>query len=138
MFVDTHAHLDFPDYDGDKEEVIRRAREAGIFHIIDVGIDVLNMQQPRAYGIEELGRRFAGKVCFLTTADIQATMPSGDAERIRHEVRQLVECWSTRDGGLIVFNYGFDEAIGTTPEATRLMFKEFERLMYHWSQQPSP
>jgi TatD DNase family protein len=39
MFVDTHAHLDFPDYDGDREEVIRRAREAGIFHIIDVGID---------------------------------------------------------------------------------------------------
>jgi hypothetical protein len=93
------------------------------------GVDVLNLQQPRTYGIEELGRDFAGKVCFLTTADIQATMPSGDLERIRAEVRQLVEHWSRPQGGLIVFNYGFDESIGTTPEATRAMFDEFRRLM---------
>ena len=103
-------------------------------YFIDVGVDVLNMQQPRAYGIETLGRQFAGKVCFLTTADIQATMPSGDLERIRSEVRELVENWSTPDGGLIVFNYGFDEAIGTTAEATAAMFHEFKRLMYRRSE----
>lgn len=103
-------------------------------YFIEMGADVLNMQQPQAYGIEELGRQFAGKVCFLTTADIQATMPSGDPEKIRNEVRQLVENWSTPDGGFIVFNYGFDEAIGTTPQATELMFQEFKRLMYRWSE----
>jgi len=102
-------------------------------YFIDLGVDVLNLQQPRAYGIEELGRRFAGKVCFLTTADIQATMPGGDREAIRREVRQLVESWSTPEGGFIVFNYGFDEAIGTTREATETMFEEFGRLMYRWS-----
>ena len=98
-------------------------------YFIDLAMDVLNMQQPRAYGIEALGRQFAGKVCFLTTADIQATMPSGDLERIREEVRLLVENWATPDGGFIVFNYGFDEAIGTTPEATEVMFREFQRRM---------
>jgi hypothetical protein len=96
---------------------------------IELGVDVLNMQQPRAYGIEEIGRQFAGKVCFLTTADIQATIPSGDPERIRAEVAALVEHWSTPAGGLIVFNYGHDEAIGATAAATRLMFAEFRRLM---------
>jgi hypothetical protein len=101
-------------------------------YFIDLGVDVLNMQQPRAYGIAEIGRQFAGKVCFLTTADIQATMPSGDPGRIRAEVRELVENWATPAGGLIVFNYGFDEAIGTTPEATRIMFQEFQRLMNYW------
>ncbi len=101
-------------------------------YFIDAGMDVLNMQQPRAYGIEQLGRQFAGKTCFLTTADIQATMPSGDTERIRAEVRQLVENWSTPQGGLIVFNYGDDGAIGTTPEATEAMFREFQRLMHFW------
>lgn len=99
---------------------------------LDVGVDVLNMQQPQAYGIEELGRQYAGKVCFLTTADIQATMPSGDLERIRSEVRQLVQHWSTPKGGFIVFNYGFDEAIGTTAEATRAMFEEFGAMMEFW------
>jgi uroporphyrinogen decarboxylase len=98
-------------------------------YFIDLGVDVLNMQQPRTYGIEEIGRRFAGKICFLTTADIQSTMPSGNVEAIRREVRELVACWSTPKGGLIVFNYGHDEAIGTTPEATAAMFHEFAALM---------
>jgi len=98
-------------------------------YFLDAGVDVLNMQQPRAYGIEELGRRFAGKVCFLTTADIQATMPTGDLDAIRREVGELVRHWATPEGGLIVFNYGMDDAIGTTPEATRAMFAEFKRLM---------
>jgi hypothetical protein len=102
-------------------------------HFIDVGVDVLNMQQPQAYGIEELGRRFAGKTCFLTTADIQATMPGGDLDAIRAEVRQLVAHWSTPQGGLIVFNYGMDEAIGTTAQATRAMFEEFDRLKQYWN-----
>jgi uroporphyrinogen decarboxylase len=101
-------------------------------YFLDLGIDVLNMQQPRAYGIEELGRQFAGKVCFLTTADIQATMPSGDLEAIRAEVRALVEHWATPRGGFIVFNYGYDEAIGAAPEATAAMFREFARLMHRW------
>ena len=87
------------------------------------------MQQPRAYGIEALGRRFAGKVCFLTTADIQTTMPSGDLEAIRREAGELVEHWSTRDGGLIVFNYGCGDAIGTTTEATEAMFEAFVASM---------
>ncbi len=93
------------------------------------GVDVLNMQQPQAYGIEELGRQFAGKVCFLTTADVQATIPTGNVDKIRQEVRQLVEHWSTPDGGLIVFNYGVEEAIGGTPEATAVMFDEFKKNM---------
>jgi len=101
-------------------------------YFLDAGMDVLNLQQPRAYGIEELGRQFAGKVCFLTTADIQATMPSGDPQRIRCEVRELVQKWSTPQGGLIVFNYGFDEVIGTTPDATRVMFEEFRAMMEYW------
>ncbi len=99
---------------------------------IDLGMDVLNLEQPRAYGIEELGSRFAGKICFLTTADIQATMPTNDAELIRREVRQLVEKWSTPKGGFVVFNYGFGDAIGCTEEATGVMFQEFKRMMNHW------
>jgi uroporphyrinogen decarboxylase len=98
-------------------------------YFIEMGVDVLNLQQPRAYGIEELGRQFAGKVCFLTTADIQATMPRGDLAAIRREVNELVDHWSTPAGGLIVFNYGQDDVIGTTPAATETMFREFARRM---------
>ncbi|MDF1515458.1 MAG: uroporphyrinogen decarboxylase family protein, partial [Anaerolineae bacterium] len=79
-----------------------------------VGADVLNMQQPQAYGIKELGAAYAGKICFLTTVDIQATLPTQNPELVRAEARELVEHWSTPAGGFIVFNYGDSEAIGVT------------------------
>ena len=40
LFADTHVHLHFPDYDPDREEVIRRSRESGIRLFINVGTDV--------------------------------------------------------------------------------------------------
>lgn len=36
MFIETHAHLDFPEYDNDRQEVIRRANAAGVGIIINV------------------------------------------------------------------------------------------------------
>ncbi|OHB47313.1 MAG: hypothetical protein A2106_00615 [Planctomycetes bacterium GWF2_40_8] len=40
MIIDTHAHLDFPDYKDDIDEVIERAREAGVEYLINVGTTV--------------------------------------------------------------------------------------------------
>jgi len=37
MFVDSHAHIDGPEYDADRDEVITRAREAGVVAILNVG-----------------------------------------------------------------------------------------------------
>jgi uroporphyrinogen decarboxylase len=99
---------------------------------IDAGADVLNMQQPQAYGIQQIGEEFAGKVCFLTTVDIQATLPSQDPDAIRTEAGDLVKNWATPLGGLIVYNYGDSEGIGVTDEITELMFKEFYDLREYW------
>ncbi len=38
-FIDTHAHLDFPQFKDDLELVLKRAREAGIVAIINAGTD---------------------------------------------------------------------------------------------------
>lgn len=37
MLIDTHCHLDFPEFDRDREEVIERARHCGIDTIINIG-----------------------------------------------------------------------------------------------------
>lgn len=37
MLIDTHAHLDYPDFAGDLDGVIERAREAGVTRIISIG-----------------------------------------------------------------------------------------------------
>ena len=94
-------------------------------YFIDVGIDVMNMQQPQANGIEDIGRRFAGKIAFLTTADIQSTLPTGDPDRVRAEVRELLTHWGTPDGGFVVFNYGDPEALGIPPNIREVMFGAF-------------
>ena len=38
--VDSHAHLDFPQFDNDREAVVERAREAGLAAILNVGADL--------------------------------------------------------------------------------------------------
>lgn len=35
--IDTHAHIDFRDYDADRDEVIRRAEAQGVRRIINIG-----------------------------------------------------------------------------------------------------
>src|ERR1051325_7137982 len=37
MFVDSHCHIDGAEYDADREEVIARAREAGLTTMLNVG-----------------------------------------------------------------------------------------------------
>lgn len=40
MLIDTHCHLDFNDFDNDRDEVIDRAKKAGVGAMIDVGSSV--------------------------------------------------------------------------------------------------
>lgn len=40
MLIETHAHLDYPDFANDFDEVLRRANEAGVTRIITIGTSV--------------------------------------------------------------------------------------------------
>ena len=40
MLIDTHAHLDFPDFANDLEDVLRRAEEADVRRIITIGTSI--------------------------------------------------------------------------------------------------
>jgi len=37
MLIDTHCHLDFPEFDADRKDVIKRAKLQGIDYIINIG-----------------------------------------------------------------------------------------------------
>lgn len=39
MIIDSHAHLDMPEFDKDRVDVISRAAEAGVGTIVSIGID---------------------------------------------------------------------------------------------------
>ncbi|MGI8891547.1 MAG: TatD family hydrolase [Chthoniobacterales bacterium] len=40
MLIDTHAHLDYPDFAGDFDDILARAHEAGVTRIITIGTSV--------------------------------------------------------------------------------------------------
>lgn len=93
--------------------------------LIEIGLDCMNLQQPRALGIEEIGKRFAGRIAFSSLCDIQATLPWKGADEIREEARLLLKHWATPEGGFILSDYGDGEAIGAAPEKKRIMFDAF-------------
>ncbi len=45
MLIDTHAHLDMEEFTGDVSRVIKRAKEAEVGKIINVGLDVLSSKR---------------------------------------------------------------------------------------------
>ncbi len=45
FLVDTHAHLDFNVYDGDRDQVVYRANEADVRAIITIGIDLVSSRK---------------------------------------------------------------------------------------------
>lgn len=49
--VDSHCHLDFPDFDGEVEEIIARARAAGVTRMVHICTRIAN--EPRARALAE-------------------------------------------------------------------------------------
>jgi TatD DNase family protein len=45
MLVETHAHLDYPDFAPDFDDVLRRATEAGVTRIITIGTSVASSRR---------------------------------------------------------------------------------------------
>jgi hypothetical protein len=96
--------------------------------LIEAGCDVINMQQPRTNGIEEVGREFAGRICFETLCDIQKTLPTGNRREIAAEAGQLMKWWGTPAGGFILGDYGDHAAIGADPQVKQYMLDTFLRI----------
>ena len=93
--------------------------------LIEIGVDCLNLLQPRLLGIEEIGKRYAGQVCFESCCDIQTTLPFKGLEAIREEARLLMENWATPAGGFILVDYSDDAAVGVEKWKKEAMFEAF-------------
>ena len=58
MLIDSHAHLDSPRYDEDREEMLRRAVESGVGAILSIGIGEGPAEMHQGL---EICRQFNGK-----------------------------------------------------------------------------
>lgn len=93
--------------------------------LIDVGLDMINLQQPRALGIPEIGERFRGRICFESLCDIQHTLPFKEAAEIREEAQLLLQEWAVPGGGFVLSDYGDGAAIGVPVEKKEIMLNAF-------------
>jgi len=106
--------------------------------LVEAGADAVNLQQPRALGIHEIGRRYRGRITFESLSDIQATLPTGDAEAIRRDAWELAEHWMTKQGGFVLSDYGDGAAIGASPAAKLIMYRAFSEVSAEVYGEPLP
>ena len=59
--------------------------------LIDCGIDVLDPLQPGAMDLEQLVRRFGGRVSFCGAIDLQQLLAHGTPQQVRDEVRRALD-----------------------------------------------
>ncbi len=65
MLIDTHCHLDFPDFEKDREETIQRAKKENVRYIINIGTSVSSSLKS-----SEIAQKYN---CIFATAGIHPT-----------------------------------------------------------------
>ena len=95
---------------------------------IEIGLDVIQMDQQANMGLDNLGKRFGGRITFFCPVDIQAVMPRSDLDEIRAYCRHLVKSFATPKGGFIPKWYGDPKGAGHSEEAIKVMCEEFLKL----------
>jgi len=96
--------------------------------LIEIGLDVIQMDQQENMGLELLGDRFGGRVTFWCPVDIQRVMPRGDLDEIRSYCRKMVKCLSRPAGGFMATWYSDPVGAGHSRQAIEAMCEEFIRI----------
>jgi len=80
MFIDTHAHLDMHEFDGDREDMLRRAVQGAVTRIISIGTDL-----PSSCKALELSKRYDYVFCTV------GYHPHHAKDLDRHTLEELVK-----------------------------------------------
>ena len=81
MLVDSHCHLDFPDFDGERAELIERAKSAGVALMVTICTRVRKFDQVRA-----IAEQFPEVYCSV------GTHPHNAGEEQDIQVDEIVKC----------------------------------------------
>lgn len=95
--------------------------------LIEIGVDILNLNQPDLFGIERLGRDFGGKVCFNCPVDHQTVAIKGTRAEIFDYVKRLNANLGKFDGGFIGYIEEY-HSVGMSDENYRNIVEAFDLL----------
>jgi TatD DNase family protein len=105
MFIDTHCHLDFPEFDADRDQVIARCRQEGVDCLINIGSSLAGSKKSL-----ELARAYA---CVYTSVGIhphEADKTEGSAKDAIKELAQQKKVVAIGEIGLDYYkNYSRPE-----------------------------
>jgi hypothetical protein len=96
--------------------------------MIELGVDVVQLDQPRLMGHEQLIQELGGKICMWNTVDIQWSTREGvSVEDIRREVADMVRAYDVQGhrGGFIAKHYPQPWDIELSPERQRAIYEAF-------------
>src|SRR5918999_224860 len=106
MFVDSHAHIDGEEFDADRDEVLARARAAGVRAILNVGTgDPHSGQLERAVAVAE---KYEGVYAAVGVHPHDAKLFDDEAER--RIVRLVEESRRVVAWGEIGLDYHYDHS----------------------------
>lgn len=94
--------------------------------LVDIGVDVVQLDQPRLVGHHRLAERFGGRVCFWNTVDIAwATGAEVSAPDVEEEVAAMLGPFAGT--GVMAKHYGDPDDIGLDEEFHRTSARAFFR-----------
>ncbi len=96
--------------------------------LIEIGCQVIHMDQQENMGLELLGERFGGRITFFAPVDIQKTMVYGTLDEIRAYCQKMAALLGRPNGGFIPRWYSDPRGAGHRPEAIQAMCEAFLQL----------
>ena len=83
MLVDTHCHLDFPEFDTDRDAVLQRAKDAGIGYIVNIGSSLQGSKKSL-----ELAQQYG---CIFAAAGIHPHEADSFDDHTLQEIKELLK-----------------------------------------------
>lgn len=93
--------------------------------LIEAKLNVIQMDQQENMGVENLSKRFGGRLCFWCPVDIQHTMINGTVEDVKNYAKKLIDYLGKFNGGFIAKWYPSPKAVNHTWEKIKAMSETF-------------
>ena len=102
MLVDSHCHLDFPDFDAERDDIVQRAVDAGVGLMVTISTRVSKFKRIRA-----IAEAYPNVFCSIGTHPHNAGEETGVTAEELIALSQYEKCVAIGEAGL---DYHYDKA----------------------------
>lgn len=126
VFYDTHAHLDYPDFNDELPQVIERAKAAGISKIVSIAT---NLESSRK--VLEIAERFENVYAVIGCHPTDATDAPDDVRPVLRELARHPKVVALGETGLDYYRLPSKKAGGTAAEDAPYKAKQASLFRQH-------